>query len=593
MGPSAAEHHTEASGESDGARSVPRTLVGNRADDIVRRTWPGWLALLVLLSTALDVIFFTGFFASDDIVYYFGGIKLLEGRLGPSIDLGETRLTMLAWNALAVAILGPHVQRVAASYILLHQLANVATFALGKRLFGPRAALVALYLLVMSPMMIIHAGTILPDIPSVLFMTLSLLAMLRAMPTDRDATVGTGRLVWMLLAGLLFGVSYGAKEPALIGIPVLVVWGVFHVKQRCAPRWVGRTLALMAAFAAGLLVFVALETAVFSSATDQLFLRLGWTVDDDFAPARGMVARHGTDPWKRAALLGVALDFKYLPAPYTALLIASLLAFPFLRGRPWWLWALTLWSFAYLTWGSVSPTRYSPPSIQGRYYIQVLPFAILIVGVVCTRGLQWLETRRLGLIAAPTGLALLVFPWLHLQGPNRLAGNIYHADVVHAGQAALAKARSTQPDVPVILADYLAFDLSPIVRGAADVVSSEALSGAELRSRLAAGPVQYLMIRPDELTESYRRRASLLDVTLDRALADICARLATASSGAAVLTLGAASGIPVRARWYEYRAPVRRFAVLGSGSAGQPRRRTNRAVWLVEIERSLEGSTLD
>ena len=60
------------------------------------------LAALIAASIAIDLVFFTGFLASDDILYTTAARRLMEsGRLWPDAAAHEARLLMIGWCALA------------------------------------------------------------------------------------------------------------------------------------------------------------------------------------------------------------------------------------------------------------------------------------------------------------------------------------------------------------------------------------------------------------------------------------------------------------------------------------------------------------
>ncbi len=546
---------------------------------------------MLLGSSLVDGVFFTGFVGSDDMDYFNGGVALFQGLLGPEILLAETRLTLLIWNALVVELLGPFAQRVAVSYILLHQLLNVATFALGKRLFGPRPALVAVYLFALVPMVIVYSSTILPDIASAAFLVLSLLALSYGLPSSIH-TRPVVQAAWMQAAGLLFGLAYGAKESVLVSLPVMVIWGVLHVRRALPGRWIGQSLWLATLFAGGLLVFVGVETIVLSDATDRFFLRLGWTVDDDYSPTLAMIDKYGTDPVERWNwLIYRALDPYTFPHAHKWMTLVCLVAFPFFRGRSWWVFALAIWTFAFFTWGSVSPTKYAPPSLQARYYIQVLPFVALIVGLVCTRVLEWFESWRLPILAGPFALVILFGPWCFLRGANHLPSVIYRADLVGAGMHAVNEARRPGDRTSVVLSGHIEPYVVPVMgtrrRG---FISTDAVRPALFHRWLMSAPMRYITLKPSQVHHRYQR----ISTKVDRALLPMLRQLEQPKwpgyvREAVVVSSpdGTFPDLRMRCRGY-YRLPTGRMEVLWRFFTKEPRlpseRQGHAVVWVVDIE---------
>jgi len=80
------------------------------------------LAALVAASIAIDLVFFTGFLASDDVLYTTAARRLVEsGRLWPDAAAHEARLLMIGWCALAASFFREDVQAVAASFVVFHE----------------------------------------------------------------------------------------------------------------------------------------------------------------------------------------------------------------------------------------------------------------------------------------------------------------------------------------------------------------------------------------------------------------------------------------------------------------------------------------
>ena len=89
-------------------------------------------------------MFFTGFIASDDVLYTTAARKLAEtGTLWPDPAPHEARLLMIGWCALVGVCVRHDVQAIAASFVAFHQALSVLTFALGRQLRGTGVGLLA------------------------------------------------------------------------------------------------------------------------------------------------------------------------------------------------------------------------------------------------------------------------------------------------------------------------------------------------------------------------------------------------------------------------------------------------------------------
>ncbi|MBU0637300.1 MAG: phospholipid carrier-dependent glycosyltransferase, partial [Planctomycetes bacterium] len=326
------------------------TAQGRHAPDMTRRSSPNvhWaLAAMITLSLAVDLFFFTGFYASDDQQYLRGALSILDGHFqarGPKH--GEMRLTITGWNALVMLLVGPaRVQLVAASYVVFHQLLNLVTFALGARLFHPKVGLLAAYVSATIPLLVTFSTMILPDIQMTLWIVLSFLAFHEAYAFRERHRRALGGFV-LVLAGVCAGLAYATKESGLIVLPFFFgLW--LALEHRHAKRNGQRIRRLSALrygtlFAVGFaLVFLA-ETAALNALSDRAIVRLGWTVQE-LAPERVERIERvaGLNPLERLERTHTVLGSEtFLPTPLRGLLLFGLIAYPFLRGRPWSLYLL-------------------------------------------------------------------------------------------------------------------------------------------------------------------------------------------------------------------------------------------------------------
>jgi hypothetical protein len=419
------------------------------------------LISIVVLSILLDYIFFTGFFASDDQQYFHGALKALRGSfLGNSPSHGEMRLTIVGWNAIVITLLGPNVQLVAASYVLWHQLLNLATFAVGRRVANVSAGLLAAFLSATAPAFIIYSTMILPDIPLALFILLSFLAFYEAYHhREKQQTHPAASL--MFLAGICVGLAYAAKETGLILLPFyFFLWlalecrlagGVMRDIRLHNAGWRGLCFAL------GVLAVVLDETAILSLLDARFLVRLGWTFEDMSAARVERIQQlAGLDPLARLERVRAVLDQEtFLPGILKVLLLFGLVAYPFMRRRSWSLYVLPIWMFTYLTWGSMNFSRYVPPTIKSRYYLPVLPFLFIVASVPLCRVWASIASRIPPGHARSTfrlvGLcAIVLMPLLWLRGPNRLAGTYSRADIVGPAVRAVNQTLATSAR-PIVL----------------------------------------------------------------------------------------------------------------------------------------------
>jgi 4-amino-4-deoxy-L-arabinose transferase-like glycosyltransferase len=209
-----------------------------------RRAWLPMLGVLLLLAVVLRVTFFVGLIGWDDVEYRESSARLLAGDLVPRSLFG------LRWGLTlplaAVQAVGGGGERVTALVPLAYSLvAILLAFALGRRLAGERAGLVAAAVVTVLPLDVLAASDLHADLAASVFLALAMYLALRGERTERRAPA------WFALAGVSLAVATLTKESSIALAAVLLVWGV----RRRWPR------AAAAAVAAGFAVVVAVDTA--------------------------------------------------------------------------------------------------------------------------------------------------------------------------------------------------------------------------------------------------------------------------------------------------------------------------------------------
>lgn len=407
------------------------------------------ILLALVVSLTLDLFFFTGFYGSDDISYFGYAINLLRDG-GFTVTPSNGRLTVLGWNTLVILLAGWNGQAVAASYVLFHQLLNLSTYVLARRLFGDRVALVALFGTVTMPLLIVFSTCILPDLPMACCFVLALHAFLRGLDA-RSSDRGGSACRWLLLAGIAVGFGYMAKETSLILLPFFL--GLWISQEWRSPRKAAVLRGAM--FAIGFFGVMTVETAALSWINGGFHLRMTWAVEEMDSGDRNHIAKHGTDPVKRLHSVHGYLNDYFMVQESKPVVIACFIVYPFLYRRQWAVYALGLWAFVYLTWGSMRVSEYFPPSIQARYFIPVVPLAMIVSAAVLVRiydAVRSLAVRAGGGLAVQFAAVFLLgaYAVLGLRGPDQVAGKLYGGDDVTNTVMAVRRALD-EDDRPVVL----------------------------------------------------------------------------------------------------------------------------------------------
>jgi hypothetical protein len=302
-------------------------------------------------------------------------------------------------------------------------LAALATYALGRSLFGERVGLWAAALFYATPLVAWLSSTAYVDLPVTLFLTSSLLALLRWRTTLQAG--------WLRASGLLAGAALGTKLTAIYGVVALTAAAGVLLRRNAAPS-VGRKAGLFGQYLLGvglfaapwyLIVFYYTGNPVFPM-FNGIFRSPGWPpVNTNFnASLYGIGASPGSLLQIPFALTFESHRFgEALPAGGVGLALALLpigvaLAWKSLCGKR----LLIAITAGYLTFWALNAQH-------ARYYVPVLPVVcVLAVATVASssarRDLRRLNFALLGLVVVTQVSLLFVQYWnLPERVPVRLA----------------------------------------------------------------------------------------------------------------------------------------------------------------------------
>jgi 4-amino-4-deoxy-L-arabinose transferase-like glycosyltransferase len=299
---------------------------------------------------------------------------------------------------------------------LLALLLGAVVFCWAADRFGPKAGLLALFVLTFDPNILAHASVAATDLGAACFITIALFTFQRFL---RRPTLGR----WAL-AGLTLGLAQGAKLSAMLLLPtqglLILAYGICGTENPPFPiphsrfpipdsRW--RTVLLLGIAYAGMVVLAAVVLWAIYGFEVGPVPELGWSLP---APSHAI-------PWLRlrehmqgghaAFLMGqvshqgwwyyfpVALALK-TPLPTLLLWLAALVALVLGQRQPWRdELALLLFPMLYLGFSLQSSLN-----IGYRHLLPILPLLAIFTGRLarCLRGLP----RRL--VATGLGLWLVV-----------------------------------------------------------------------------------------------------------------------------------------------------------------------------------------
>lgn len=181
------------------------------------------LAGVVILALALRVLFYTGFFGSDEVTYVETATNIATGDWRASNYIGATRYGMNLPVALFIYLFGLS-EASANLWPLLCSIGEVAlVFVIARWLWDTRVAVVSALLLALLPLHVHFAGRMMADPPLAFFLTLSVALLLRAAYSQYWLT--------FLAAGLAWGGVFWVKESvALLYAPVFLLLGIYRTR---------------------------------------------------------------------------------------------------------------------------------------------------------------------------------------------------------------------------------------------------------------------------------------------------------------------------------------------------------------------------
>jgi len=503
-----------------------------------RQRWVVWtLLFILLLALVTDLIFYTGYYASDDRQYLRGAQQLAESGRMTYLSLGTIRIGFVLPLALVARVTGQSLFLMAASIALYHLLVIAGTFWVGRLIHGLETGLLAAGIIAVCPLAVLFATMIVPD-HAVTGLSLVAAGCLLAgrMRLTGGACGERSAGALCALGGFLFGLACAAKEIAVILFPVflLVIASCF----RSAPRRAVLRSALLLALGVGVAAFMA--WAVFYATTGLHSPLQSPTVASRVGgvPERVPAKPYNSFSGRLERLAGFATIRGRLGFPTLACLLA-VVGYPLVHGRSRGLYLTLLWLCVYMTWGTFSLTRYRPPPMQIRYFIFALPVLTIMLAFVVVVAARWLW-RRLGgsrvgrgsLMAAAALGCLLAVAACYLM-LNRLAGKSYYAAEVAGTRYALDFAMGST-DRPVVMSYWLSNRMLPLLRGSrwSEVTTTQrGTSLAGFADRLQRG---FLYLDCESERTPRRRQpqvSSPLDTAVQNALAERDDRLKVRTIG--------------------------------------------------------------
>jgi len=203
------------------------------------------LAGALALAVAMRLLFFTGFFGSDEVTYTEQALATLRGNWPRGNYIGSIRYGVNLPVAAFLGLLGVN-QAGAAAWAFVTSVGEIAVVYFAARyLAGARVALLSALVLAFLPLHVNLAGRLMADSPLALFITLTF--VLFKVGQDRnDSSL-------FFLAGVAAGAVFWIKESVVIFLVCFLAYPV--VFRTWNPRWMWMALGAALMFAANCLMF--------------------------------------------------------------------------------------------------------------------------------------------------------------------------------------------------------------------------------------------------------------------------------------------------------------------------------------------------
>lgn len=186
-----------------------------------------WLFGILLIATALRLIFFHGMMGSDDLVYFTRAAEIASGVWSSADYNGSLRYGFNIPAGLSLYLFGANVFA-ANLFSLLCSLGEIVLVGYyARRYWGARAGLFAALILSVIPLHVAAATSIHTDPIAAFFITASFVAFWRA--TESGSRLG------FFATGLLVGFVFWVKELIIVYVAVFLLYAL--IERRWDWRW--------------------------------------------------------------------------------------------------------------------------------------------------------------------------------------------------------------------------------------------------------------------------------------------------------------------------------------------------------------------
>jgi hypothetical protein len=345
------------------------------------------LALLLGLTAAVRLIFFTGMALGDDVFYVTQSLACAQLASWPPEPLHwHTRLGVILPTVLSLKTFGTQPLAFVAWPLFISTLGVLVCFRVADDLAGRRAAWLAAMFQAVFPLEVIYATHLFPDVIVGLFSTLSVWSWIRALRSDRARDY-----IW---AGTFFAAGYLCRETVIMDGPIyLALWLLAGRVWRPRLMWVALIPALV----------VALELGLYAATTDSPLYR--WSA----------IMAQQKDPQSLQMIAAPLSGGSFWTDPLLMLVFAQEFGLYYLLAMPVAVYAVWRWpamqppavwllvGFIWLYYGTTMLTTWQPMQRDARYAAGLTVPVVILVAAALLRWPAVLRWPTVGLLMG-TGL---------------------------------------------------------------------------------------------------------------------------------------------------------------------------------------------
>jgi len=396
-----------------------------------------YLTLILILALGIRLVFFTGIGVSDSLFFTKFAYEFSTKNVDFSQAHQASRIGLLYPVSILYKNFGVNEFSSNILVLLLSLSSIVLIYKFGKLLFNEKVGLLSAFLLSFFPLDVVYSTRLMTDLPSAFFVALAVYLFLKSEKTNKNPASNT----YCFFSGLSLGIAYLIREFSLLIGLFFIIYIAYHKKIKISYFLI----------ALGFVLMISVESFYFLQETgDPLFrytiMSSKWT---DMIVETNMYGR-GNLPFSLFHYPHIIFTDNLLGLFYPFIFIAI---FYLIANRKKEAYNLLFWFIPlllYISFGSVSITRYLPIPATSRYL-----FMITIPGILLLSSFLSQNEPLIKKILMPSIITLLIVSsigYIYLSEHRSSLDNIKN---VYKNIKSLPKKQIYTDERSVIMLNYL------------------------------------------------------------------------------------------------------------------------------------------